>query len=76
MKPSDMFRQNVWVTPFYEDDVVGLAKLIGDSHVLAGSDFPHPEGLVEPTEFADEVAELPPDAQRRILRDNLAGLVA
>lgn len=75
-KPSDMFRQNVWVTPFYEDDVVGLAKQIGDAHVLAGSDFPHPEGLLEPTEFADEVAALAPDAQRRILRDNLAGLVA
>lgn len=76
LKPSDTFRQNVWVTPFYEDDVIGLAKLIGDAHVLAGSDFPHPEGLLEPTEFADEVAELSPAAQRRILRDNLAGLVA
>jgi len=76
MKPSDTFRQNIWVTPFFEDDVIGLAKLIGDSHVLAGSDFPHPEGLLWPAEFADELEGMAPDAQRRILRDNLAGLVA
>lgn len=76
LKPSDTFRQNVWVTPFFEDDVVALARLIGDAHVLAGSDYPHPEGLLWPAEFADELAGLAPDAQRRILRDNLAGLVA
>jgi predicted TIM-barrel fold metal-dependent hydrolase len=76
MKPSDTFRQNIWVSPFFEDDVVGLAKSIGDSHVIAGSDYPHPEGLLWPAEFAAEVESLAPDAQRRILRDNLAGLVA
>jgi predicted TIM-barrel fold metal-dependent hydrolase len=76
LKPSDTFRSNVWVSPFFEDDVVALAKLLGDSHVIAGSDYPHPEGLLWPAEFADEVEALPADAQRRILRDNLAGLVA
>ena len=29
LKPSDTFRQNVWVAPFFEDDIVGLARLIG-----------------------------------------------
>jgi len=75
LKPSDTFRSNVWVTPFFEDDVVGLATLIGDGHVLAGSDYPHPEGLLWPAEFADELDGLSPESQRRILRDNLAGLV-
>src|SRR5262249_55889575 len=75
-KPSETFRTNVWVTPFYEDDVPALANLLGDGHVLAGSDYPHPEGLLWPTEFADELGVLPPESQRRILRDNLAGLVA
>jgi predicted TIM-barrel fold metal-dependent hydrolase len=75
-KPSETFRRHVWVSPFYEDDVVALARLIGDDRVLAGSDYPHPEGLLWPAEFADEVRELPADAQRRILRNNLAGLVA
>ncbi|MCU0671006.1 MAG: amidohydrolase [Myxococcota bacterium] len=76
LKPSDTFRNNVWVSPFFEDDVVALAKLLGDTHVIAGSDYPHPEGLLWPAEFADEVESMSQDAQRRILRDNLAGLVA
>jgi predicted TIM-barrel fold metal-dependent hydrolase len=74
-KPSEMFRQNVWVTPFYEDDCVGLTRLIGAERVLCGSDYPHPEGLVWPTEFADELAGLDASDVRRIMRDNLAGLV-
>ena len=27
LTPSDMFRQNVWVAPFFEDDVVGAGAL-------------------------------------------------
>ena len=55
MKPSDTFRNNIWVTPFFEDDVAGLVRLLGAGHVLAGSDYPHPEGLARPAEFADEL---------------------
>jgi predicted TIM-barrel fold metal-dependent hydrolase len=76
LRPSETFRANVWVTPFYEDDVVALATRIGVEHVLAGSDYPHPEGLLWPAEFADELEGLSPDAARRILRDNFAELVA
>jgi predicted TIM-barrel fold metal-dependent hydrolase len=75
LTPSDTFRQNVWVAPFFEDDVVALAKLIGVGHVLNGSDYPHPEGLLWPIEFADELDELPDADVRRIMRDNFAGLV-
>jgi predicted TIM-barrel fold metal-dependent hydrolase len=74
--PSDTFRANVWVSPFYEDDVVGLARRIGASRVLAGSDYPHPEGLEWPTEFGEELADLPHAEQSLILRDNFAALVA
>ncbi len=73
--PSETFRQNVWVTPFFEDDVVGLVQRIGVDHVLGGSDYPHPEGLARPAEFADELMALAPDAVRKLMRDNLAGLV-
>jgi predicted TIM-barrel fold metal-dependent hydrolase len=76
LRPSETFRRNVWVSPFYEDDVVGLAGLIGAGHVLGGSDYPHPEGLLWPAEFADELEGLPEADVRRILRENLAGLVA
>ncbi len=75
-KPSESFRQNIWVAPFFEDDVPGLVTTLGAEHVLNGSDYPHPEGLLWPAEFVDELAGLPSDAVRKIMRDNLAGLVA
>ena len=75
LRPSETFRQNVWIAPFYEDDVVALAGLLGASHVLNGSDYPHPEGLLWPAEFALECAGLPEPDVRKIMRENLAGLV-
>ncbi len=74
--PSEMFKQHVWVAPFYEDDVVGLAANIGAGHVLNGSDYPHPEGLLWPTEFVAELEGLPERDIRNIMRDNFAGLAA
>ena len=75
LKPSDTFRQNIWVAPFFEDDLIGLAHTIGAAHVLGGSDYPHPEGLLWPAEFADELDGLDAGDVRRIMRDNLAGLM-
>jgi predicted TIM-barrel fold metal-dependent hydrolase len=76
LKPSDTVRQNVWVAPFFEDDIVALARLIGPTHVLSGSDYPHPEGLLWPREFADELDGMSDAEVRLIMRDNLAGLIA
>ncbi len=73
--PSELFRNNVWVAPFFEDDVVGLADTIGADHILNGSDYPHPEGLLWPTEFVDELEGLDDRSVRRIMRDNFAELV-
>jgi len=75
LKPSETFRQNVWVSPFFEDDCVALAERIGDGHVLCGSDYPHPEGLEWPIEFADELEGLDDQAVERIMRGNFAALV-
>jgi predicted TIM-barrel fold metal-dependent hydrolase len=69
-RPSELLRKHLWVSPFFEDDVVALSETLGTEHVLAGSDYPHPEGLASPAEFAAEVASLPPTSQRLILRDN------
>jgi len=75
LTPSDTFRRHIWVAPFFEDDVVGLAQRIGVGHVLHGSDYPHPEGLAWPTEFVDELEGLPVSDVRRIMRDNFVDLV-
>jgi len=74
--PSETLRRNFWIAPFFEDDVPAVVAALGDEHVLNGSDYPHPEGLVWPAEFADELAGLGDASVRRIMRDNLAGLVA
>jgi hypothetical protein len=76
MKPSDLFRQNVWVAPFFEDDVAALCRSIGVGHVLNGSDYPHPEGLLWPVEFVEELDGLSDADVRRVMRDNLASLVS
>jgi predicted TIM-barrel fold metal-dependent hydrolase len=78
-RPSDVFRQHVYVAPYPEDDIVGLVDLIGLDHVLFGSDWPHPEGVVEPAGFLKYLDGLDDDQIRAIARDNgarLLGLVA
>jgi predicted TIM-barrel fold metal-dependent hydrolase len=74
-RPSEILKQHLYVAPFHEEDVVALTRAIGADRVLFGSDFPHPEGLAEPVDFADAVAVLPDDDVRRIMRDNAASLL-
>ena len=80
--PVEVFRRNVFVNPFWEDDVAGLVDLLGLEHVLFGSDYPHPEGLAEPLDYLaylDEYPTLDDVAKRRIMSDNanaLLGLAA
>ena len=69
-KPSEIFRERVFLTPFPEDDVMALIELVGASQVLCGSDFPHPEGLGEPSAFFDLVKGLAPDVRPGVMRDN------
>ena len=73
--PSDLFRKHVWVAPFFEDDVPALVDLVGAENVLFGSDWPHPEGVAAPLDFLDEIATLPPEQVRLVMRDNTAGLL-
>ena len=63
------------MAPFYEDDFVELADLIGLEHVLLGSDWPHPEGIARPIDYLADVSDFSPEGQRRILRENLRELV-
>ena len=74
-RPSEIFKRHVFVSPYHEEDIVSLAELIGDDKVLFGSDYPHPEGLAEPRDFADAVTALGAESVRRIMRDNLRGLL-
>jgi predicted TIM-barrel fold metal-dependent hydrolase len=54
---------------------VALADLIGDEHVLFGSDYPHPEGLADPASYVGQLAGAPEDVVRKIMGGNLARLM-
>jgi predicted TIM-barrel fold metal-dependent hydrolase len=73
--PVEVFKRNIYVSPFWEEDLGALAELIGTEHVLFGSDYPHPEGLADPASYVDELEGLPEDAVRKIMGGNLASLM-
>ena len=62
--PVAVFKRNVWVHPFHEDDPMDIVRLIGADRVLFGSDYPHPEGLAEPPSYVDELARPLPRRDR------------
>jgi predicted TIM-barrel fold metal-dependent hydrolase len=74
-RPSDIFKENVYVSPFPEEDVVGLTEMIGIEHVLFGSDWPHPEGNIEPADYVECIEKLDPADQKKIMRDNALSLL-
>jgi predicted TIM-barrel fold metal-dependent hydrolase len=74
-KPSDVFRRHVYISPFPEDDIPSLIDRIGADRVLFGSDYPHPEGIAEPGDFADELTRSSDAEIRAIMRDNNATLL-
>jgi predicted TIM-barrel fold metal-dependent hydrolase len=73
--PHEVFKEHIYVAPFFEDDVYKLIETIGDDRVLFGSDWPHPEGVAAPLDFLEEVSKLPAAALRRVMRDNTAALL-
>ncbi|MQY18789.1 amidohydrolase family protein [Nocardia macrotermitis] len=73
--PVAAIKKSIHVSPFYEEGVTDLIDLIGVDRVLFGSDYPHPEGLAEPTHFADMLGHLPEADQAKIMGGNLARLL-
>jgi predicted TIM-barrel fold metal-dependent hydrolase len=73
--PIDVIKRNIHICGFWEDDFGALADLIGDTQVLFGSDWPHPEGLAKPADFAEDLSYLPEDSLRRIMGGNMARLM-
>jgi len=73
--PIEAFREHVWVSPYYEDDLPKLRDSLGADHMLFGSDFPHAEGLSDPTEFVKDLEGFSPDETRLVMRENGFSLV-
>jgi predicted TIM-barrel fold metal-dependent hydrolase len=73
--PYEQFLEHVWVSPFFEDDVLKLVDLVGPERVLFGSDWPHVEGLADPASFVKELEGVADADVRKIMRENALGLV-
>ena len=73
--PVEVFKRNIFIHPFHEDDPVGLVDLLGPDNVLFGSDYPHPEGMADPITFVDDLAALPDDQIAKVMGGNLSHLM-
>jgi len=73
--PVAAIRKSIHVSPFWEEDFSKLTALIGAERVLFGSDYPHPEGLAEPTSYIDHIQHLPLEDQKLVMGGNLARLL-
>jgi predicted TIM-barrel fold metal-dependent hydrolase len=73
--PVERIRRHVWVSPYYEDDLERLKLRIGADHILFGSDYPHAEGLAEPTDFLYDLKGYDADEVRLVMRENALGLL-
>jgi predicted TIM-barrel fold metal-dependent hydrolase len=74
--PVEAFTRNVWINPFWEDDVNTVVEHMGADRVIFGSDWPHIEGMPRPLDYAVEVKHFADADQLRIMRDNARELTA
>lgn len=74
-RPSEVFKQHVFVSPYFEEDFDSLAAMIGWDQILFGSDYPHSEGLAEPLEFKQDLAHLPVEVQANVMGGNARRLL-
>jgi predicted TIM-barrel fold metal-dependent hydrolase len=74
--PVETFKRNVYVNPFWEDEMSNLIEAVGSERLLFGSDYPHPEGLANPISYVNDLpADLPHAEVARIMGGNLRDLL-
>jgi predicted TIM-barrel fold metal-dependent hydrolase len=71
---QETLREHLWVVPFPEEDPAEAIEYLGIDHVLYGSDYPHPEGMAAPEEYAGMFAFSDADL-KKIMRGNAAELL-
>ena len=54
------------------DAPASLLKLLGDTQIIMGSDYPHVEGLAEPASYIKDLEnfDYTPEQCRSVMRDN------
>jgi predicted TIM-barrel fold metal-dependent hydrolase len=69
--PVEQFRRQVWISPYYEDDMARLRDAVGIERLMFGSDFPHTEGLPDPCAYVKDIPEFDEAETRAVMRDNV-----
>lgn len=72
--PVETFKRNCWLSPFQEENIKELGELLGPENLLMGSDWPHAEGIPEPSDYIHELAGFEKDEIRLIMRENALAL--
>jgi predicted TIM-barrel fold metal-dependent hydrolase len=73
--PVEALRRTIYISPFWEENFAELAELLGEEHILFGSDYPHPEGLANPVTYIDDLKGQPEPFIRKVMGENLAKLM-
>jgi predicted TIM-barrel fold metal-dependent hydrolase len=76
--PLEVLKRSLYVAPYWEDPLGPLVDAIGLDHILFNSDWPHPEGIADPNEYAvyirDEVG-LPDADVAKVMGENMFALM-
>jgi len=75
MHPREQFQRHIYVSPFYEDDLVELKGQIPVERILFGSDYPHPEGVAHPLDYLDDFRDYKKDEIEKVFSTNLKQLL-
>jgi len=73
--PLELFREKVYVAPYYEENIRDLNEFVSMDRMLFGSDWPHAEGVKKPLDYLGEVASFPEAEQKKFMSSNLKDLI-
>lgn len=74
--PVELFKRHVWISPNFEDNIQQLKADIGVDQILFGSDWPHAEGLDEPTKYFEDIKDFTTSSEvKKIMHDNMHALI-
>jgi predicted TIM-barrel fold metal-dependent hydrolase len=75
--PLDVLQRQVYVAPFWEDELQPVIDAVGIDHVIFNSDWPHPEGLADPNSYIEFCRETGFDdaAIAKVMGENMFDLM-
>jgi predicted TIM-barrel fold metal-dependent hydrolase len=71
-RPSEYFKTHCFVAPYPEENVDRVIEVVGSDPIVFGSDFPHGEGLPDPSMYLGQLSNCSEEQVSGIMRDNLA----